>query len=211
MFPGGIRWQVRGHSSREFRGEGFVRMAVESFAQLVEQHYSALRRIAERSIRARSFPASMSPTSLVAESVMRLLQQREQPMRESHLRGLATVFMARILADSAKSRLRQKRGGRSVRQSLSDPAVSVDLYAHPPGGLRGPAQSPSIDRDELLSAMERGAEALPRAMEVVTLHLVADIPLARTAELVGVSERTAYRDLQEGRKALAHELRRRRA
>ena len=56
--------------------------------------------------------------------------------------------------------------------------------------------------------MERVAEELPRAMEVVTLHLVADIPLERTAELVGVSERTAYRDLQEGRKALARELRR---
>jgi DNA-directed RNA polymerase specialized sigma24 family protein len=56
--------------------------------------------------------------------------------------------------------------------------------------------------------MERVAVELPRAMEVVTLHLVANIPLARTAELVGVSERTAYRDLQDGREALAHQLRR---
>ena len=181
-------------------------MAVESFAQLVEQHYAALRRIAERSIKSRSYPASMSPTSLVAESVMRLLQQREQPMRESHLRGLATVFMARVLADSAKSRLRQKRGGRSARRSLADPAVSVELASRP-SGAAGAEGEASVDRDELLGAMERVAEALPRAMEVVTLHLVADIPLARTAELVGVSERTAYRDLQEGRKALAHELR----
>lgn len=183
-------------------------MAVQSFAQLVEQHYYALRRIAERSIRSRSYPASMSPTSLVAESVMRLLQQRERPMRESHLRGLATVFMARVLADAAKSRLRQKRGGRTVRRSLTDPAVSVELSVQPPRGVQGTEGESSIDRDELLGAMERVAEALPRAMEVVTLHLVADIPLARTAELVGVSERTAYRDLQEGRKALAHELRR---
>ena len=183
-------------------------MAVQSFAQLVEQHYSALRRIAERSIRSRSYPAGMSPTSLVAESVMRLLQQRERPMRESHLRGLATVFMARVLADAAKSRLRQKRGGRAVRRSLADPAVSVELSASTSRGANGPEGEPSADRDELLGAMERVAEELPRAMEVVTLHLVADIPLERTAELVGVSERTAYRDLQEGRKALARELRR---
>jgi RNA polymerase sigma factor (sigma-70 family) len=184
-------------------------MAVESFAQLVEEHYSALRRIAERSIKARSYPAGMSPTSLVAESVMRLLQQREQPMGESHLRGLATVFMARVLADAAKSRLRQKRGGRTVRHSLWDPDVSIGLAA---GASRahGAAGDPAVDRDELLGAMERVAEALPRAMEIVTLHLVADIPLARTAELVGVSERTAYRDLQDGRRALAQELDRRR-
>ena len=186
-------------------------MAVESFAQLVEQHYAALRRIAERSIKSRSYPASMSPTSLVAESVMRLLQQREQPMRESHLRGLATVFMARVLADSAKSRLRQKRGGRAARRSLADPEVSIELTDTSRGASHGAGEGSSVDRDELLGAMERVADALPRAMEVVTLHLVADIPLARTAELVGVSERTAYRDLQEGRKALARELKRNRA
>lgn len=183
-------------------------MAVESFAQLVEQHYAALRRIAERSIKSRSYPLGMSPTSLVAESVMRLLQQREQPMRESHLRGLATVFMARVLADSAKSRLRQKRGGRAVRRSLADPGVSLELAATPPESGGGTAAEPSVDRDELLGAMERVAESLPRAMEIVTLHLVADIPLARTAELVGVSERTAYRDLEAGRRALAQELQR---
>jgi len=185
-------------------------MAIESFAQLVEQHYSALRRIAERSIKSRSYPASMSPTSLVAESVMRLLQQRERPMAESHLRGLATVFMARVLADSAKSRMRQKRGGRLQRRSLADPSVSIELGASSTAspGSGTSADGATIDRDELLAAMERVAEAMPRAMEIVTLHLVADIPLARTAELVGVSERTAYRDLQEGRKALAHELKR---
>jgi RNA polymerase sigma factor (sigma-70 family) len=185
-------------------------MAIESFAQLVEQHYSALRRIAERSIRARSYPASMSPTSLVAESVMRLLQQRERPMGEAHLRGLATVFMARVLADSAKSRMRQKRGGGLQRRSLADPSVSIELGTHARAcaGSGTPADGTAIDRDELLGAMERVAEVMPRAMEIVTLHLVADIPLARTAELVGVSERTAYRDLQEGRKALADELRR---
>jgi RNA polymerase sigma factor (sigma-70 family) len=185
-------------------------MAIESFAQLVEQHYSALRRIAERSIRSRAYPASMSPTSLVAESVMRLLQQRERPMGEAHLRGLATVFMARVLADSAKSRMRQKRGGGLQRRSLADPSVSVELGTHvrASAGTGGPSDGTAIDRDELLGAMERVAEVMPRAMEIVTLHLVADIPLARTAELVGVSERTAYRDLQEGRKALADELRR---
>jgi RNA polymerase sigma factor (sigma-70 family) len=183
-------------------------MAAETFTQLVEKHYAVLRRIAERSIKARTFGAAMSPTSLVAESVMRLLQQREQPMRESHLRGLATVFMARVLADSAKARLRQKRGGRLPRRSVDDPAVVLDLTARPSGAAASDADATTVDRDQLLHAMERVAERLPRAMEVVTLHLVANIPLARTAELVGVSERTAYRDLQEGRQALARELER---
>lgn len=40
-------------------------------------------------------------------------------------------------------------------------------------------------------------------MEVLTLHVVGGIPLPRVAELVGISERTAYRELEAGRAALA--------
>ena len=64
-----------------------------------------------------------------------------------------------------------------------------------------------FDRTELLNALETLAESMPRQMEILTLHLVADIPLVRVAELVGVSERTAYRDLDEGRLALVKALR----
>lgn len=182
-------------------------MAAQSFAQLVEQHYSALRRIAERSIKSRSYPASMSPTSLVAESVMRLLQQREQPMRESHLRGLATVFMARVLADAAKSRLRQKRGAGRRRESLDWPAVERERLTRPGSGGGSQEGRSLVERDELLQAMEEIASEMPRPMEIVTLHLVAGLPLAKAAALVGISERTAYRDLQDGRRALARKLR----
>ena len=40
-------------------------------------------------------------------------------------------------------------------------------------------------------------------VEVLTLHVVGGIPLPRVAELVGISERTAYRELESGRTALA--------
>jgi DNA-directed RNA polymerase specialized sigma24 family protein len=64
-----------------------------------------------------------------------------------------------------------------------------------------------IEREALLAAMQDVAETLPRSMEVMTLHLVAGIPLARVAELVGISERTASRDLEEGRAALGARMR----
>lgn len=182
-------------------------MPPQSFAALVETHYETLRRIASRAIKVRSYPERMSPTSLVAESVLRLLQQREKPASEEHLRGLATVFMARVLADAAKSRMRQKRGGGRRARSIEEPTVELDLSTR----ARAPdAPSPMrslVDRDALLRAMEDIASEMPRPMEIVTLHLVADIPLARVADLVGVSERTAYRDLEDGRRALARKLR----
>jgi RNA polymerase sigma factor (sigma-70 family) len=178
-----------------------------TFAKLVEQHYASLRRIAARAIRNRTHPERMSPTSLVAETVLRLMQQREKPKSEDHLRGLATVFMTRVLADASRTRMAQRRGGGKATRSMQDPTVEIDLSLHArQAGERTPIRS-LVDRDELLRAMEEIAHEHPRPMEIVTLHLVADIPLARVATLVGVSERTAYRDLEEGRRALAQRLR----
>ena len=43
----------------------------------------------------------MSSKSLVAESMLRLMQQRVQPVSESHLRGLTVIFVVRGLGDPA--------------------------------------------------------------------------------------------------------------
>ena len=98
-----------------------------TFAKLVEQHYASLRRIAARAIRNRTHPERMSPTSLVAETVLRLMQQREKPKSEDHLRGLATVFMTRVLADASRTRMAQRRGGGKATRSMQDPTVEIDL------------------------------------------------------------------------------------
>ena len=177
-------------------------MGDPTLASLLEQHYGTLRMMAARALRDRASVERMSPTSLVAESVVRLLQQRNKPIDDDHLRGLATVFMARVLADQAKSRMRLKRGGGRISASID---ASGDAAAVPVDGDLRRTQAPLralIDREALLAAMQDVAEELPRPMEVMTLHLVAGIPLARVAELVGISERTAFRDLEEGRVAL---------
>jgi RNA polymerase sigma factor (sigma-70 family) len=177
------------------------------FAALIEEHYATLRRLAARAIRTRSAPERMSPTSLVAESVMRLLQQRNTPRSEEHLRGLATVFMARVLADNAKARLRLKRGGGRSTRSIDDPSIAFDLAARSRTTRSDEAQHATVDRTTLLDAMTTVAEHHPRAMEVLTLHVVGGIPLPRVAELVGISERTAYRELELGRAELSKLIR----
>jgi RNA polymerase sigma factor (sigma-70 family) len=177
-----------------------------TLASLLEQHYGTLRLMAAKALRDRASVERMSPTSLVAESVVRLLKQRNTPIDGDHLRGLATVFMARVLADHAKARMRLKRGaGRSaapLEQAAEAPGASGQEDRRTQGPLRA-----MIEREALLAAMQDVAETLPRSMEVMTLHLVAGIPLARVAELVGISERTASRDLEEGRAALGARMR----
>lgn len=180
-----------------------------SLGTLLEANYAVLRRIAARGIRNAARPDQVSPTSLVAECVVRLLQQRVQPVSESHLRGLTAIFVARVLTDQAKARMRHKRGSGSAVRSIDDPSINAAVEAiatgEPPNGASEAAHS--SERFAMLDAMERLSESMPRQMEIVMLHLVADIPIARVASLVDVSERTAYRDLEEGRAALAQALR----
>jgi hypothetical protein len=80
----------------------------------VSQHYEQLKDIAQRTLRAEHETAgfgaaALAPTSLVTETVIRLMDQRDLPANDSHLRGLASVFMTRVIADRRRNRLAAKR------------------------------------------------------------------------------------------------------
>lgn len=176
-----------------------------AFAELVSRHYPALRDIATRTLRAQRETvgfgaAALAPTSLVTETVIRLMNQRELPSNDSHLRGLASVFMTRVIADRRRRRLADRRDARATQR--------LDTEAE--RALEQPIADTPVDRGEL-ELLERAmielAATHPREMEVVTLHSVAGIPMERVAEMTGVSLATAHRDLTAGRELLARRLR----
>ena len=171
-----------------------------AFAALITAHYDGLRQVAERTLRAEHETvgfgaAALGPTSLVTEAVIRLMNQRELPQTKSHLRGLASVFMTRVIADRRRRRLAGKRDAR----------ITERLDTEAEGSLAGGTDRPA-DRDELArleEAMIEIASRHPRQVEVVTLHSVAGIPLERVAEMLGISAATAQRDFASGRARLA--------
>ena len=174
-----------------------------AFAELVSAHYNALRDIAQRTLRAEQETAgfgaaAIAPTSLVTEAVIRFMNQRQLPVAEAHLRGLASVFMTRIIADRRRVRLAASRDARRTTR-LDTEAEGVEEGPHDP--------TTREDLERLEDAMIRLAEHHPREMEVVTLHSVAGIPMDRVAEMIGVHVATAHRDLAAGRERLARELR----
>ena len=177
-----------------------------AFAELVSAHYDALRDIAQRTLRAEQETAgfgaaAIAPTSLVTETVIRFMNQHQLPVAEAHLRGLASVFMTRVIADRRRARLAARRDTRLTTR--------LDTEAEgPEEEPRDPATREDLERLE--DAMIRLAEHHPREMEVVTLHSVAGIPMERVAQLIGVHVATAHRDLASGRERLARELRSRR-
>ena len=165
--------------------------------------YPALRDIATRTLRAEHETvgldtAALAPTSLVTETVIRLMGQRELPADDSHLRGLASVFMTRVIADRRRRRLAAKRDARMTFRL--DTEAEASLRAD---GSGTPARA---DLEQLERAMVLLAATNPRQMEVVTLHSVAGIAMGRVAQMLGISEATAHRDLDEGRRLLAKQL-----
>jgi DNA-directed RNA polymerase specialized sigma24 family protein len=123
------------------------------------------------------------------------MNQHELPQTQSHLRGLASVFMTRVIADRRRRRLAGKRDAR----------ITERLDTEAEGSLVGGTDRPA-DRDELVrleKAMIEIAARHPRQVEVVTLHSVAGIPLERVAQMLGISPATAQRDFASGRARLA--------
>ena len=85
----------------------------DRLTRLVERNYAALRAIADREIAARNLARTVTPTSLVAETVVRLMRQRKVPHTVPHLCGLSTILMGQALTDRVrKSKARKRNGGR---------------------------------------------------------------------------------------------------
>jgi len=171
---------------------------------LVERNYGDLRRIAVRELRSARLARTMSPTSLVSESMVRLMRQRSVPAESAHLLGLATILMVQALSDRAKRRRAIKRGKRIPHFTITG---DIPSDCRPAATAEGPADEANrLLHQQLLAHMADLMRSHPRMMEIVTLHLVLDVPMPRVAELLGVSERTCYRECGEGRRKLATRL-----
>lgn len=178
--------------------------ARREFDRMVAGHYPVLRELAVRTLRAESetlgFGASaLGPTSLVHDTVERIMRQDALPREEGHLRGLASIFMTRVIADRRRSRLADKRDARITKPLDTEAEGSIPARHEEPG--------PREDLESLERAMVELARTNPREMEAVTLHHVAGIPMDAVAEMLGVSVATAHRARAEGRELLARRLR----
>lgn len=175
-----------------------------SLTLLVERNYESLRSIASREIVQRKLQRTTTPTSLVAETVMRLMRQREVPRTNSQLCGLATIMMTRALADRTRRTRARKRGAGRKGIELDD-GIERDLRTD--AGKRDPSSAAARAlQSRVLSCLESLSREHPREVEVLTLHLILGIPVEKAAKLMGISRRTAYRCLTDGLASLRDEV-----
>jgi RNA polymerase sigma factor (TIGR02999 family) len=153
----------------------------QAFDRLIPLVYEELHRTALRYLAGERSNVSLQATALVNEVCLRLLgwdQARWQNRR--HFFGVSAQMMRRVLVDIARRRLADRRGAGAVRVPLD----AIEL--------------PASERDTDLVAIDLALENLAvehaRKARVVELRFFAGMSMEETAELLGISVRTAHSD-----------------
>lgn len=149
--------------------------------ELMPMVYAELQRLARRHLRGERAEHTLSPTGLVHEAYLRLVDVERLDWHDrAHFFAMASRAMRRILIDHARSRMRQKRGGEAVRVPLREDFAAADVDALEWIGL-----DEALDRLQLVSE---------RACRVVECRVFAGLEVEETARALGVSEATVKRD-----------------
>lgn len=162
--------------------------------QLLPLVYDELRALAGAQLRNERTGHTLGATALVHEAYVRLAERdRLAPRDRSHFFALAAQSMRRVLVDHARARRRQKRGMGVVAVPLEQVEDLVGDQA----------------ADELIAlddALNRLAQASPRAALVVERRFFAGLTLEETAESLETSLKTVQRDWVVARAWLRKEI-----
>jgi RNA polymerase sigma factor (TIGR02999 family) len=152
--------------------------ALEALLPMV---YADLRRMASAQLRRFDGHATLQPTALVHDVLVRLLEHPTMAFEsDAHLFNTFAKIMRQLLTNRARSAATIKRGGDRQRDELLDM-------------LELPIPS-SFDLIELDQALRQLEAVDARMAAVVELRCFIGLEVAEVAELLQVAERTVLRD-----------------
>jgi len=161
--------------------------------RLIDAVYSELRRLARAHLRRERLDHSLSPTALVHEAYLKLVDQRKVHWENRvHFFAIAAHIMRRILVDHARAHQAAKRGA-AARVPLGD----VDVAAEPR----------DVDLLALDGALDRLSHVDERQSQLVELRFFGGLTIAETATVLSVSPATVKNDWALARAWLYRELR----
>jgi len=162
-------------------------------SQLLPLVYDKLRALAATYMRGERPDHTLQPTALVHEAYLKLVDLTKIDWQgKTHFFAVAATQMRRVLADHARTRRADKRGGGARKVTLSDPSAIT------PTGL--------VDMLDLDEAMDRLAGESPRQSRVVELRFFGGLSVKETAHVLDVSEGTVKGDWKVAKAWLAREL-----
>src|SRR5262249_34081046 len=150
--------------------------------QLLPLVYDELRKLAAARLAQETPGQTLQATALVHEAYLRLVDVDEAQRWNSrgHFFAAAAEAMRRILVENARHKGRGKHGGGRRRVELDRLELAVEL---PVDNL--------LALDEALTTL---AQRDAQAAQLVKLHCFAGLSIEQAAEVLSLSERTAYRD-----------------
>lgn len=149
--------------------------------------YADLRRLAAAQMRGERNDHTLSPTALVHEAYVRLIDQRSTDWRgRLHFFALASRLIRRILIDHARAKNAEKRGGGGGRAA---DRTRVRLDAR---DVEAPARD--VDLLALDEALKDLAAIDEQQARIVELRYFGGCTVEEIAELLGVGKRTVDRD-----------------
>jgi len=160
---------------------------------LIRAVYEQLRRQARRQLRRERRDHTLDTAALINEAYLKLVEQRSVRWQDrGHFFALAAELMRRVLVDHARTKHRQKRGGRDEAVELNE----LHLTSAPI----------DVDMIALDEALDRLAQLDERQVRVVELRYFAGLGINETAELLKVSPASVKRDWAAAKAWLKHEL-----
>jgi len=166
----------------------------EALEGLIPLLYDDLRRLAGSWLRGERAGHTLTPTALVHETYLRLLDQRRVGASDrTQFLAAAGTMMRRILVDYARTRKREKRGGGQQPMALHE----VEEFL---------AVEEAEEVIALDQALDELAAANPRGAKVVECRFFAGLDVEQTAELLAVSTKTVQRDWIAARAWLRHQV-----
>jgi len=165
-----------------------------ALVRLMPLVYEECRRIATRQMRGEREEHTLTPTALVNELYLRLVDQRRTTWsNRAQFFGIAAQLMRRVLVDHARARLAEKRDGRRIVVSLE---AADDVTT----------SSPLADVLAIDDALIRLGRIDHDQQRIVELRFFAGLTVEETAHVLGRSPRTVKREWQLAKAWLFREL-----
>jgi RNA polymerase sigma factor (TIGR02999 family) len=156
--------------------------------------YGELRLMARRHLVDERGNHTLSPTALIHEAYLRLVDQTWASAEgRGYFFGAASRAMRQILVEHARRRVRKKRGGKEQAIPLEEHHLTVDGF-----------DAELMAMDDALRELEG---IVPRVAQVVEYRFFGGLSVEETAEALGISARTVKRDWMLAKAWLYRKLR----
>ncbi len=166
------------------------RQALDHLVPLV---YDEMKRLAHQRLQSERHGHTLNTHDLVHEAYLKLLDfNRINWRNRTHFYAIASRIMRNILVDYAVRQKAQKRGGNNKRVTISEADAATEANVH--------------DILSIHQALQKLEQMDERQVRIVECRFFGGLNMKETAESLGVSEPTVYRDWKMARAWLNREL-----